>query len=520
MRQRSKIPPKKTTRTKASARSSVKPRTNVPRLRLEVDRVAYGNGKGVARHEGKVVFVDGAVAGDVVEAEVTSEKERFAEARAVRRIQDSPFREASRCAFSKDCGGCQWQGVSYEAQLEWKKGFVEQAFRGVLSQENAPEVEIVAAQHPQGYRSRIQVRCRADQDGVVSWGFFATGSRTLVPVTTCAITEPAINDFLKDFVEGGPYAELSSKSFRLELQLLAHDRQSLLVTVIPAFPSESEAFKDLIKAWSTDDRIVWAGLRQHIPDAPEVLFDRQVFRQAVPKDEWLADRQALDPDERQASCPDEHEGEVSYWTAAGQFQQIPLEMNRKLRQRVFETVVEFAPEEVLDLYCGNGNLSLSLAAHGIKVTGREWSQGSVKSAQRSLGSVNRATKSGSNNATKNAVKTSTSNAPSAVKADMQAEDCHAFLKGLSATKSRRFSVSIVDPPRQGMKGLCADLAEVSDRAIVYVGCDPMTMARDIEVICKKKFSLRSLVAMDFFPNTFHVETMAVLLRGSEGSAEL
>ncbi len=160
-------------------------------IELQIADVAFG-GAGVARHGGKVCFVPFTAPGDTVRAEIVKDQRKFAEARAVEVLQSSPDRVEPKCEYFARCGGCAYQHIAYERQLDLKHRQVEQTLRRVGKLADVPMRPIIPAPAPYEYRNRIRVHVQDGQPG-----FFAHRSHELVPVTHCAIARPAVNDSLR-----------------------------------------------------------------------------------------------------------------------------------------------------------------------------------------------------------------------------------------------------------------------------------------------------------------------------------
>lgn len=167
------------------------------KLQLRCESLATG-GKAVARHEGRVVFVEGAAPNETVLAEVVVDKGRFLEARVLEIIEPSADRVQPRCRHFGDCGGCSWQYLSYPAQLSAKKSMLEDAFRRLGKLGSWPAIELVSGE-PWGFRNRAQFQ-PPERDG--AWGFFAAGSRRAVALQEC----PVLADELQ-----GAWDELASR---------------------------------------------------------------------------------------------------------------------------------------------------------------------------------------------------------------------------------------------------------------------------------------------------------------------
>jgi 23S rRNA (uracil1939-C5)-methyltransferase len=160
-------------------------------LVLQITEVAFG-GKGVARHDGMVVFVPFTAPGETVTARIVKRKKNFAEARVVKVMTPSPDRIEARCPYFTGCGGCTYQHLRYEAQLAIKASQVEQTLRRVGKLTEVPMRPIVASPNPWGYRNRIRVH---REDGVT--GFFVFESRQLIDVEQCVIAQPEVNKALR-----------------------------------------------------------------------------------------------------------------------------------------------------------------------------------------------------------------------------------------------------------------------------------------------------------------------------------
>jgi 23S rRNA (uracil1939-C5)-methyltransferase len=161
-------------------------------VRLRIDDVAFG-GKGVARHEGKVVFVPFTIAGEEVEAHIAKEKKKFAEAALLTVHKTSADRVTPRCAYFQQCGGCSYQHIAYPRQLEIKTRQVEQTLQRVGKLQDVPMQPIIASPQPYAYRNRIRVHVA---DGIV--GFYAHDRHELIDIESCPIALKAVNQALRD----------------------------------------------------------------------------------------------------------------------------------------------------------------------------------------------------------------------------------------------------------------------------------------------------------------------------------
>ncbi len=437
---------------------------------VEVTAVAFG-GKGIGRVEGKVFFVADAVPGDVVDIEVTGDSGRYADAKITRFATPSPLRGKSPCAFSDRCGGCQWHGIPYDQQLAWKRQFVETALGRIGKVEASVSVAISGSSETLEYRNRIFVRGVFASDGGVTFGYFRRGSRDLVPIDRCAIAAATINRVLARL--GGvkfprPASLRTATPYRMELQEIPPQPDALgqttgepqvVITVYPPSPDcrDLDAF---VEGLQQTEGVFWAGLIKDLKTAPLVAFDE--------------------------------DGPLRYHTRPGQFQQVNVGHNRMVRSLVHKLVEGYNPARILDLFCGSGNLSLGLCRPDRYVEGIEFSETAIATARENV-RINKVT---------NALYLSGSS-------EKHLWKC--------AKKGEQFDVVIADPPREGMFKDLIPLQKIGAKAIIYVSCDPATLARDLGALIRGGYQLKSVRTFDFFPNTWHVETVAVLEHPGGGS---
>ena len=424
-------------------------------IELTVTGTAYG-GKGIARQSGKVFFVEGAVEGDVVLAEITSNSERFSNAATVKYISKSPFRGLSNCPYSSECGGCQWQDISYDKQLEWKREFLSSSLRRIGKMSH-PEINFIPSPKINSYRNRVMLKGRISTTGTVTLGDFKNSSRDFIKISRCEIAGDAINGVIEKISSLVLPTAPEEIPFKLELQEIpvAENLQSRVLATL------------------------------HESKTSQKMLNRlEEMIRAIPEISWTGSRSSLKNDH---FSPFDAQFNMVFHTAPTLFQQVNIELNHKLRSLVKSKVALLEPRNVLDLYCGSGNLSLALASSSCHVTGVEFSKMAIDCAKFNV----------SFNTLKNI--------------EYFAEDTEKFLKK-SVKGSVRYDLLIADPPREGMLNALALILKLRPRHIIYVSCDPTTLARDLERLCADVYELEELTAFDFFPNTYHFESMALLTR--------
>lgn len=449
---------------------------------VEISSIAFG-GKGIARVGGKIYFVADAIPGDLVEIDVVSDSARYAEARIRTFVRKSSARGPSVCRYSDYCGGCLWQGVPYEQQLSWKRQFVETAIRRIGRVETNLRVPISGSPMIQGYRNRIFLRGIFQANGQVVFGYFRRASRELVPIDRCAIADAEINKLLETIAQKKfkqQALSLHDVPFRMEIQRVQRSDQSGPGVVVTVYPPEPKCrdLDDFIVGLREISQVVWAGLigaavskgaaDPSLANPPLVVFEDCEIGDQTRK----SDRQT---------------GEIRYLTRPGQFQQVNVEHNEHVRSLVSAVVDSYAPKRILDLFCGSGNLSLGLCHSGRYVEGIEFSEVAIATARENV-RINHLS---------NAVYLAGS-------AEKHLWKC--------AKKGEVFDVIIADPPRDGMFKELIPIQKIGPQAIIYVSCDPATLARDLGALIRGGYHLRMLRAFDFFPNTWHVESVAVLER--------
>ncbi len=422
---------------------------------LEITSLAFG-GAGVARFDGRVIFVRGAVPGDLGWVRLLREKKRYAEAEAVHFDNQSPLRREPECPVFGECGGCQWQMLPYPQQLAHK----EQIFRETMQRQCGVADERISSilESPDEWhtRSRVQFKCHQHPDGKLIIGFYRPNSHFVVDVTSCPIADPDFNLILpavRDLLQENPCA---SRITQIDME---KGEGSLVRLVVHSSARDAAALT-----------ACFAPLLQRFPIA---LFLQTGSRSKL---HHLTGPVGL------VISVDEPGIQLTY--GAGGFAQINLVQNRRM---VDEALRMASPEKnwrVLDLFCGMGNFSLPFARRVSSLIGVEEHAGSIAQAKQ--------------NASDNQIKNVSFMARSATGA---CKSCGA---------DQEFDLVILDPPRSGAKEVVAELLEQRVKRILYVSCDPMTLARDLKILLEGGYRLRESRPLDMFPQTYHIESLTLL----------
>lgn len=444
-------------------RPSVKERHSMiskpPTLRLKIQSMSYG-GRGVARQDGKVYFVPRGLPGQTVDATVITDKAMFAECRLESVVESSLYHDAP-CRYFDECGGCQWQQADSQTQVSWKKEFIRDAFSRIAKiplQDH--QLDMIGAENSFHYRNRIQLRGRILESGLVQVGFFASKSRQLVAISECLIADKHLKSIVK-YLSQAKVSSGCKQSFRVELQVF-EDLQLLggfgVSALFHGVSGVQKGLKELISQVADLDGVVWCSPEGQKPKYPMVL---------------------------------EKVMNIRHFSHPGQFSQVNREMNKKMIEQVLSWAERMkAPLgrlKVVDLFCGSGNISLHLLAQNYLVDGVEIGRHSVQLAKHA----------------------SLENGFSE-RSHFYAEPVDRYLARIGSGLSD-YELAVVDPPRKGMADCVADFVEHGPKHLIYISCDPVSLARDVKAL-SEKYRILEVVGFDFFPQTYHVETALLLAR--------
>jgi len=427
---------------------------------INVSSIAHG-GAGIGRPEvaegepaGPTWFVEGALPDEKVLAKATHEAKRFVRGNVVKILEAAPSRVEPPCALASTCGGCSWQHVAVADQATLKQRIVADQLRGVVQ---PSDVVMHTDDAPAlGYRRRARMHYERDEDGTVRLGFFATASRTLVDVPQCAVLVPVLDKALARLRDHG--ALLNPRG---EVHALTDGTD--VVLALPGIKPESAQVK-LAKA-ALGDGLVGILLRG----------GRQTHSVGRTRLE-IADVPGVAPVTANALA----------------FAQANAARNAALVRHVtLSARAEGA--RVLELFCGAGNFTRALA----KVARRVWA---LDEDREMIGSLRTLAEEHHLpiNAKRGAV---------------------GSLLASMAKNDTTYDVVVLDPSRRGLgQTESANLAEVATSRIVYVSCDPATLARDLKVLVEKGWSVDEVTVFDLMPMTPEVETVAVLTRKARKGA--
>lgn len=410
----------------------------VSSLILKAETPVYGGY--VLGRDGRIIFIRGAIPGELVDVSVEERKRDYSVASVRNVIEPSPLRREPPCRIFGICGGCQLQFMEYEKQVSVKEEILLDAMRRIGGVEVTLMPSLAGREF--GYRHRGQFKVSAE--GAV--GFYREGTREVIPVEHCPIMAPEINGMLRT---------LGNADLRGVKEISMSSGDTLAILVKGAMADE----------------------------AAQALFDSGLSGIAFEDGDSLGkDYITLDLNGLKYS--------VTPWSF--------FQSNWSLNRVVVETVVrELSPLEnkrILDLYAGAGNFSLPLSLQAMEIVAVEENSSAVEDGRRNV----------MLNGVRNCTFVNLS-----VEKILESRKKHQVEKLFGET---HYGIIILDPPRAGLTSECLRrIMETGSERIVYISCNPATLARDVKKM-REKYEVESIRMVDFFPNTYHIEALVFLRR--------
>lgn len=449
----------------SQARSEVSPNSQRNKKLGEAVIERFGHdGRGITQLNGKTTFVTGALAGERVTLRLVNEQPRFIEARVDQVLDASVDRQAPPCPHFTLCGGCQLQHIQPDTQLLIKQqAVIDQVKRwgGVSPKHLAAPVTVGDG----GYRARARLGVWYEDSGEISLGFRQKGDKKIVSITQCYVLQPKLSELIL------PLQALLKQFYRqksithIELIHANNDTVVIFRHIKPMNTSQETLLSEFAQAHQVSLLLEpngGVGLTS-INGAPiehnltYSLVDQDINLEFQPQD----------------------------------FTQVNPALNNKMLDRVFELLDLQTGDHVVDLFCGMGNVTLPIAKRVKSVIGVEGMQAMVSRA------MTNASNNGINNAEFLTANLASENSPK--------------IRQLCA----KADIIVLDPPRDGAREIVAQLrdlkkrGQLSARKILYISCNPATLARDTALLVEGGFTLDSLGVLDMFPHTQHVESIAL-----------
>ncbi|HEY9849368.1 MAG TPA: 23S rRNA (uracil(1939)-C(5))-methyltransferase RlmD [Leptolyngbyaceae cyanobacterium] len=432
------------------------------------------DGNGVGRWGQRVVFVPDTVPGDRAIVRLVRVKPQYAHGKLQELIEPSVNRTRPSCIVADKCGGCQWQHIDYEYQLEAKRNQVIQALQRIGGIEN-PNVDRVLASNPAlGYRNKVTYPLGISTSGQVQAGYYQKGSHQLINLNQCPVQDPRLNPLLKeikqDIQERGwrIYDEKRHQGLVRHLGLRIGRRTGEILLTLVVTDWDLPEIQEQAEEW----------MRRY-PELVGVFLNRNGDRtNAIFGEETrcIAGKPYL---------VEEFAG-LQFQISADTFFQVNTEVAEALLQEIADRLNLQGDRVLLDAYCGIGTMSLPLAKKVKQVIGLEVQPEAVKQAEA--------------NARLNGIDN----------VRFEVGEVEKLLPQLDVKPD----IVFLDPPRKGCDRSAIDsLLQIRPDRIVYVSCKPATLARDLKLLCHEGgYCLTRVQPADFFPQTAHVEAAAFLVR--------
>lgn len=459
-------------------------------------------GEGIGKLEGFTLFVKDAVMGDVVEARLVKVKKNYAYARLEKVLTSSPLRVKPVCPYHKQCGGCQIQAMSYEAQLQFKENKVKNNLVRIggfdqLFIESVME-PVVGMEQPWHYRNKAQFPVGTDKDGRIITGFYAGRTHSIIANTDCALgveeNEPILQKVLAymqnekvsayDETTGQGLVRhiLIRKGFTsgeimvcLVINGKSLPKEDRLVSTLREIPGMTSIWlnyntKNTNVIMGTEGRVLWG--QNTITDV--------IHRRSI--EEINSGKDCLRYDSKE-NAP---QG-ITFAISPLSFYQVNPIQTEKLYSLALEYAGLTGEETVWDLYCGIGTISLFMAQCAKEVHGVEIVPQAIEDARK--------------NAERNHIENAT----------FYVGKAEEVLPRLYEEEHIFADVICVDPPRKGCDEACLNtIIKMAPKRIVYVSCDSATLARDLKYLCENGYEIRKVRAVDQFGQTVHTETVCLL----------
>ena len=436
------------------------------------------NGEGIGKYQGYTLFVKDTTVGDRALVKVMKTGKTYGFARLIEIKESSPYRVQPRCPIAAQCGGCQLQHMNYERQLEYKEDKVRNCLTRIGGFQEFHMEPICGMEEPYYYRNKSQFPVGKKKDGGVSIGFYAGRTHSIIDTQHCYIgakVNVEILKFMRGFIEQyqiEPYDEGTHQGLlRHILTRVGYKTGEVMVCLIingRKFPHQEELIQGLCEI---------SGMKSICLNINQAKTNVILGEEIIPLwgESYITD----------------YIGDIAYRISPQSFYQVNPIQTKKLYDIALEYAELHGDEVVWDLYCGIGTISLFLAQKAKKVYGVEIIPQAIEDAK--------------TNARINGIEN----------AEFFVGAAEEVLPRMYREMNARGDVIVVDPPRKGCdQSLLDTILKMAPKRVVYVSCDPATLARDLKYLCAKDYELKKVRAVDQFGHSVHVETVALLIRSS------
>ncbi len=452
---------------------------------FEADITAMtAEGSGICRIEGMAVFVPGTAVGDRCAVRIVKVLRKYAFGRLEKLLAPSPDRIAPDCPVAAQCGGCVYRHIRYEAELQIKTQRVRDALERIGGLQDFQMEPILAAPDRCRYRNKCQLPIGLSRDGALQLGFYAVNSHRIVNTESCLLQPEAFDRaaaaFRRWYAVSGEsvYDEASHSGVLRHLYMRRGEMSGEMMVCVVANGAALH-----------EEALLVEMLREAVPEITGILLNINREKTNVVLGKTCRTLWGKD------TITDTLCG-LAFEIAPHAFYQV----NRTQAERLYGKAAEYAgltgAETLLDLYCGTGTIGLSMAKNAKKLIGAEIVPAAVENARR--------------NAERNAIQN----------AEFLCADA-AEAARILFERGEKPDVIVIDPPRKGCdSALIATIAAMRPKRVVYVSCDPATLARDLKLFRESGYKTETVTPADMFPGTAHVETVVLLSKGEVDSKKV
>ena len=444
---------------------------------IELEITGFSSeGSGVGHFDGQAVFVAGAAAGDTVSCVIIKAKKNYAIGKIQHILKASKDRIIPDCSVFPKCGGCQYRHISYEAELEIKTQKVRDAFKRIGHLDIIPE-EAFGALSPDRYRNKAQYPVEM-ANGRLLTGFYAPFSHRVIDCKNCLLQPKEYADILKIIAKWSEKYKISAYNEKTGKGLLRHiyirkgfSTGEIMVCLVI---NGDRIFKkdELIQALIKSNSNIKTVLLNHNTEDTNVIMGKKetvLYGKGYIEDVLCGKRFRISP--------------LSFY-----------QVNHRQAEKLYEKAAEFAltadTKVLIDMYCGAGTIGLTMAHKVDKLIGVEIVPEAIEDAK---------------------INAKLNNSENARFICADAAEAARILK----EEGIKPDTVVLDPPRKGCDSELLDtVAKMNPERIVYVSCDPATLARDLSVLEEKGYKAIKAVPFDLFPRTVHIETVALIIRES------
>lgn len=426
----------------------------------------YGLGQ---RSCGQVVLVRHVLPGEVVQVNLIAEKKthRFASLDTI--IIPHQQRRRPPCPLAGRCGGCDLQHADYRLQLQLKKSIIKELLErsgASLAAATTLLADPLAAPQELHYRQRLRLQVNAQ----ALLGYHRFQSHEIIATSSCPLGSGLHNRILPVLRSNPAARKLFAVASEVEILENPSNGRGVIIVHLRRKPRPA-------------DRTTAVSLVETATDVEAVYLRGEDFSQLGPFAAG-ASNDELTMRLHYPSSPSLPQGLSLCWEVGG-FCQVNLQQNRTLIDTVLEFTRAGLGQRILDLYCGMGNFSIPLALQGAEVVGVEGQAAAIRSA------------------------TTNARAYPSIACRFRQSSIHTACQELVAS-GETFDCVVIDPPRSGAPDLADHLTGLTKKRMVYISCDPATLCRDLQQLCRRGFSIRKLQPIDMFPQTHHIETVVLL----------